>query len=109
MTSFACGITHFLNGMFYFSCHTRCTHENSPFELLRGASHIHESLSGLRLQISPDAFFQVNTSAAETLYDIIREVSEVDKTCCLLDLCCGTGKYHYAEYFITAMDWYDHS
>ena len=33
---------------------------------------------GLKFRISPDAFFQVNTAAAEVLYTIVKEMAESD-------------------------------
>ena len=48
-------------------------------------------------EISPGAFFQVNTEGAEILYqlvvDKIREVSndQTTKNTLLFDVCCGTG------------------
>jgi tRNA (uracil-5-)-methyltransferase len=37
------------------------------------------------------AFFQVNTKAAEVLYSTVGEVAELDENTTLLDVCCGTG------------------
>jgi tRNA/tmRNA/rRNA uracil-C5-methylase (TrmA/RlmC/RlmD family) len=37
------------------------------------------------------AFFQVNTKAAEVLYSTVGEVAELDKNTTLLDVCCGCG------------------
>jgi tRNA (uracil-5-)-methyltransferase len=46
-------------------------------------------------QISPGAFFQVNTEGAELLYqlvvDKVREVAKVPEKTLLFDVCCGTG------------------
>ncbi|KAJ8785336.1 hypothetical protein J1605_007348 [Eschrichtius robustus] len=41
---------------------TRCSHQQSPYQLLFGEPHIFEDLLGLKIRISPDAFFQVNTA-----------------------------------------------
>lgn len=71
---------------------TRCSHEQSPFQLLYGEPHIFEDLLGLKFRISPDAFFQVNTSGAETLYRAVGELSQADGDTVLLDVCCGTGE-----------------
>lgn len=63
----------------------------SSYELLLGSPYVRESLLGLTFQISPDAFFQVNSPAAEVLYTLIREWAAVDYNTHLLDICCGTG------------------
>ncbi|KAJ8248422.1 hypothetical protein GJAV_G00241860 [Gymnothorax javanicus] len=60
---------------FQESTMTRCSHQQAPYQLLYGASHIHEELMGLKFRISPDAFFQVNTAGAEVLFNGIRELS----------------------------------
>ncbi|XP_028459934.1 tRNA (uracil-5-)-methyltransferase homolog B isoform X3 [Perca flavescens] len=79
---------------------TRCTHEESPYQLLHGQPHIYEEVLGFKFRISADAFFQVNRAAAEVLYSTVRQLcvpnpeegggrTEVGGT--LLDVCCGTG------------------
>ncbi|OQV25301.1 tRNA (uracil-5-)-methyltransferase-like protein A [Hypsibius exemplaris] len=50
-----------------------------------------EALLGYKFMVSPDAFFQVNTSAAEVLYSTIVEAASVSPNTVVLDLCCGTG------------------
>ncbi|KAL1924971.1 uncharacterized protein VTP21DRAFT_4625 [Calcarisporiella thermophila] len=71
--------------------------DKAPLETLFGPGYVHEELLGFKFQISPTAFFQVNTPATECLYSIVRDWcalnangTEVNKTT-LLDLCCGTG------------------
>lgn len=76
---------------FQESTMTRCSHEHSPFQLLHGEPHIFEDVLDLRFRISPDAFFQVNTSGAEVLYRVVRELSQAAGDTVLLDVCCGTG------------------
>lgn len=76
---------------FQESTMTRCSHEQSPYQLLFGEPHIFEDLLGLKIRISPDAFFQINTAGAELLYQTIGELSGVDSNTILLDICCGTG------------------
>ncbi|XP_032851849.2 tRNA (uracil(54)-C(5))-methyltransferase homolog isoform X5 [Tyto alba] len=76
---------------FQESTMTRCTHEQSPFQLLHGEPHILEEVLGLKFRISPDAFFQINTGGAEVLYQAVRELSQADEDTILLDICCGTG------------------
>jgi tRNA (uracil-5-)-methyltransferase len=60
-------------------------------ELLLGAEHVHEQLLGLRFRISREAFFQVNTLAAEVLYKILGEWCRAWPSVTLYDICCGTG------------------
>ncbi|KAM6057393.1 tRNA (uracil-5-)-methyltransferase homolog B isoform 2-T4 [Theristicus caerulescens] len=76
---------------FQESTMTRCSHEQSPFQLLHGQPHIFEEVLGLKFRISPDAFFQVNTGGAEVLYQAVRELSQAGGDTVLLDICCGTG------------------
>uniref|UniRef100_UPI0037E96B4B tRNA (uracil-5-)-methyltransferase homolog B n=1 Tax=Semicossyphus pulcher TaxID=241346 RepID=UPI0037E96B4B len=79
---------------------TRCTHEESPYQLLHGQPHLYEEVLGFKFRISADAFFQVNQAAAEVLYGTVRDLclpkdedgggnTKVGGT--LLDVCCGTG------------------
>ncbi|XP_036978987.1 tRNA (uracil(54)-C(5))-methyltransferase homolog-B [Acanthopagrus latus] len=85
---------------FQESTRTRCTHEESPYQLLYGQPHIYEEVLGFKFRISADAFFQVNQAAAEVLYRTVRDLcvpnheehggrARVGGT--LLDVCCGTG------------------
>ncbi|KAM6253641.1 tRNA (uracil-5-)-methyltransferase homolog B isoform 1-T1 [Porphyrio hochstetteri] len=84
----ACALTSLY---FQESTMTRCSHEQSPFQLLHGEPHIFEEVLGLKFRISPDAFFQVNTAGAEVLYQAVRELSQAGGDTVLLDICCGTG------------------
>ncbi|XP_007956149.2 tRNA (uracil-5-)-methyltransferase homolog A [Orycteropus afer afer] len=65
--------------------------EGLPLEHVAGDRYIHEDLLGLTFQISPHAFFQVNTPAAEVLYTVIQEWAQLDAGSTVLDVCCGTG------------------
>ncbi|XP_036613709.1 tRNA (uracil-5-)-methyltransferase homolog A [Trichosurus vulpecula] len=65
--------------------------EDLPLEHVAGDKYIHEELLGLKFRISPHAFFQVNTPAAEVLYTTIRDWAQLDKESTVLDICCGTG------------------
>ncbi|XP_064459841.1 tRNA (uracil-5-)-methyltransferase homolog A-like [Ornithodoros turicata] len=65
--------------------------EQANFEHIFGTHDIEEVLSGLTFQISPDAFFQVNTAAAEILYDQTGKMANLNQDTTLLDVCCGTG------------------
>jgi tRNA/tmRNA/rRNA uracil-C5-methylase (TrmA/RlmC/RlmD family) len=65
--------------------------DSTPCELLCGAPVFHERLLGLSFRISPTAFFQVNTRAAEVLNKLIRDWAAADQDGIVLDVCCGTG------------------
>ncbi|XP_040034149.2 tRNA (uracil-5-)-methyltransferase homolog B isoform X1 [Gasterosteus aculeatus] len=80
---------------------TRCSHEESPYQLLHGQPHIYEEVLGYKFRISADAFFQVNRAAAEVLYTTVRHLcfptpedgggTTTKPGGTLLDVCCGTG------------------
>ncbi|XP_069000712.1 tRNA (uracil-5-)-methyltransferase homolog B [Embiotoca jacksoni] len=85
---------------FQESAMTRCTHEESPYQLLHGQPHLHEEVLGFKFRVSADAFFQVNQAAAQVLYGTVRDLcvpnTEQDGRLTnlsgtLLDVCCGTG------------------
>ncbi|KAL2083584.1 hypothetical protein ACEWY4_021357 [Coilia grayii] len=76
---------------FQESTMTRCTHQQSPYQLLWGQPHIYEEVLGNKFRISADAFFQVNTAAAESLYQTVGDLSQATGSDTLLDVCCGTG------------------
>nr|CCA20230.1 tRNA (uracil5)methyltransferase putative [Albugo laibachii Nc14] len=65
--------------------------QNGAVKLLHGNPVITEKLFDLEFNISPEAFFQVNTDAAEILYAKVREMVQVNKKTLLYDVCCGTG------------------
>ncbi|GFP84212.1 zinc finger CCCH domain-containing protein 24 [Phtheirospermum japonicum] len=52
---------------------------------------IHDHISNLKFSISPSAFFQVNTLAAEKLYSLAGDWAELGPDTLLFDVCCGTG------------------
>ncbi|MCO5562779.1 hypothetical protein L7F22_016411 [Adiantum nelumboides] len=54
-------------------------------------SFIHDYICNLRFRISPTAFFQVNTMAAEKLYTMAGDWTGLDSHTLLFDVCCGTG------------------
>src|SRR4051812_34183064 len=59
--------------------------------LLQGEAWIEEALSGLRLRISHEAFFQTNTEMAERLYAEAAEAAALTGSERLYDLFCGIG------------------
>lgn len=54
-------------------------------------SRIHDYIGNLRFSISPTAFFQVNTLAAEKLYSLAGDWAGLGPDTLLFDVCCGTG------------------
>ncbi|XP_073150910.1 zinc finger CCCH domain-containing protein 24 [Henckelia pumila] len=52
---------------------------------------IHDHINDLRFSISPTAFFQVNTLAAEKLYALAGDWAGLGPDTLLFDICCGTG------------------
>eukprot|EP01114_Cavostelium_apophysatum_P023276 TRINITY_DN8718_c0_g1_i2.p1 TRINITY_DN8718_c0_g1~~TRINITY_DN8718_c0_g1_i2.p1 ORF type:complete len:477 (-),score=77.95 TRINITY_DN8718_c0_g1_i2:305-1735(-) len=62
-----------------------------PFQVVLGEEHIYELLCGLSFRINPNSFFQINTLAAEVLYNTVKSWSKLDNETTLLDVCCGTG------------------
>uniref|UniRef100_A0ABM5F1P9 tRNA (uracil(54)-C(5))-methyltransferase n=1 Tax=Pogona vitticeps TaxID=103695 RepID=A0ABM5F1P9_9SAUR len=65
--------------------------EDLTLEHIAGDKYIYEDLLGMKFRISPHAFFQVNTLAAEVLYSVIQDWAQVDQDTTVLDVCCGTG------------------
>jgi 23S rRNA (uracil1939-C5)-methyltransferase len=60
-------------------------------EVIVGEEWLEEELCGLRLRISPDAFFQTNTEMAERLYAAARELAGLGGRERVLDLYSGIG------------------
>ena len=58
--------------------------------VLRGKPTVSDTMCGVKVEISPSAFYQVNTPAAERLYAQAREFAE-PKGKTVLDLYCGAG------------------
>ncbi|KAL5010621.1 hypothetical protein ScPMuIL_012926 [Solemya velum] len=81
-----------ITSLYFQACRMRyCSHEKSPYKLIKGDSNIYEKLLGKIFRISPDSFFQTNTRGAEILYATVQELSGVNSSTTVLDLCCGTG------------------
>ncbi|XP_043252135.1 tRNA (uracil-5-)-methyltransferase homolog A [Colletes gigas] len=58
---------------------------------ISGTKYIEETLLGMKFQVSPQAFFQVNTLGAEVLYKAAIDLAKPTEDTALLDICCGTG------------------
>ena len=61
------------------------------FKVLWGRDHIYDTLCGVSLKLSTPAFYQVNHTAAQRLYEIARQKADLKGDELLLDLFCGVG------------------
>ena len=59
--------------------------------LLLGTPQIEERIGDLNFLISPNSFFQVNTSQTKVLYDLVKRMATLTGAETLFDLYCGTG------------------
>ena len=64
---------------------------DGQYHLLYGKKYMSEQLQDFVFDISPSAFFQVNTVVAEKMYEQARKYLNPSKEDILLDLYCGTG------------------
>ena len=60
-------------------------------ELISGADYLDEEIGGIRVRISPEAFFQTNTEMAERLYGIAIDRAQLTGFERVYDLFCGIG------------------
>lgn len=60
-------------------------------EHIWGSKYLEEDVLGLKLEVTPDFYFQCNTYSAEVLYQAVAELASVDSETTVLDLCCGSG------------------
>jgi 23S rRNA (uracil1939-C5)-methyltransferase len=67
------------------------TTQGGETELLAGSDRLDEEICGLRLRVSPQAFFQTNTEMAERLYGLAIEYAELGGFERVYDLYCGIG------------------
>lgn len=58
---------------------------------LWGSDHITDELCGLKFNLSPLSFYQVNHDGAEILYNKAKEYASLTGSETLVDLYCGTG------------------
>uniref|UniRef100_UPI00386B00CA 23S rRNA (uracil(1939)-C(5))-methyltransferase RlmD n=1 Tax=Ruminococcus sp. TaxID=41978 RepID=UPI00386B00CA len=56
-----------------------------------GEGFITDTLCGLRFEIAPEAFYQINRTQAETLYAKAEEYAHLSGSETLIDLYCGAG------------------
>jgi 23S rRNA (uracil1939-C5)-methyltransferase len=56
-----------------------------------GKGYVIEKLEKFSFKIGPKSFFQTNTAQAERLYQIVRDMAELNGSETIYDLYCGTG------------------
>ena len=56
-----------------------------------GKGYVIEKLEKFSFKIGPKSFFQTNTAQAERLYQVVRDLAELDGNETIYDLYCGTG------------------
>jgi len=67
------------------------TTQGGETELLSGSDRLMEEIGGMRVRISPEAFFQTNTEMAERLYGLAIEYARLSASDRAYDLYCGIG------------------
>jgi 23S rRNA (uracil1939-C5)-methyltransferase len=67
------------------------TTQGGETELLSGSDRLEEEIGGMRVRISPEAFFQTNTEMAERLYACAVEFAGLGGAERAFDLYCGIG------------------
>ena len=67
------------------------TTQGGETELIAGGDRLDEEIGGMRIQISPHAFFQTNTEMAERLYRLAIEYAAPAVSDRVYDLYCGIG------------------
>ena len=67
------------------------TTQGGDTELIAGTDRLEEEIGGMRMQISPHAFFQTNTEMAERLYRLAIEYAAPAASDRVYDLYCGIG------------------
>lgn len=60
-------------------------------QLLWGKDYLVEEVAGLKFQVSPTSFFQVNTKGLQALYEILDAYCDVRDKDQVVDLYCGVG------------------
>ncbi|XP_054707728.1 tRNA (uracil-5-)-methyltransferase homolog A-like [Uloborus diversus] len=83
-----CGVTSV-----YFQLFTKRSSNDEVPKLthLMGSKFLEETLLGMKFQVSPEAFFQVNVPATEILYSMVTDFVKPNSSVSVLDICCGTG------------------
>lgn len=65
--------------------------KDDKYHTIHGQNHILEKIGDVTYYVSPDSFFQVNTSGAKVLFDEIARQADVKDDETVIDLYCGAG------------------
>ncbi|MBR3006937.1 MAG: 23S rRNA (uracil(1939)-C(5))-methyltransferase RlmD, partial [Erysipelotrichaceae bacterium] len=60
-------------------------------KVLYGRDFIYDDFAGIRVKVSLKSFYQVNHDQMIRLYDVARDLAEIDENKDVLDLYCGIG------------------
>lgn len=66
-------------------------YQNREYKTIYGKGFINEKIGEYTFKISPDSFFQINSSQVKNLYDKVLEYLSPNLNDKVLDLYCGTG------------------
>lgn len=80
-----------VTSLYYEEMQKRQAGQSNTMKHIYGETHIEEFILGLKFRISPNSFFQANSSAAEKLYQLAIDLADVKEDTTVLDICCGTG------------------
>ena len=78
----------------FFSRHSSCSADDSPYHLNAGEEYIEEEILGVTLQLYPDSYLIPNTESAELICRAVGELIQPNPNSTLLDIHCGTGKLY---------------
>lgn len=75
----------------YLNYNSSDKHYSREFEKIYGENYIEEKILDLNYKVSPQSFFQINSSATEKLYEKAIEYLEIKEDDKVFDLYCGVG------------------
>lgn len=82
---------NFRNTVSFYECIGYPTDHKAQYKLHKGEAFVQTDFAGIKLNISPASFFQVNTEIAELVCHEIADSINADHGDAVLDLYCGIG------------------
>ena len=83
--------TRFSQIVSFYECIGYPTEHSAEYRLYKGEKYIRTDFDGIKLNISPASFFQVNAEIAELVCKEISESIAISPSDAVLDLYCGIG------------------